>query len=369
MEEYKYKWQIVIGACLLVLLTASLFLPRMSISGEDYVDMAVEVYEYAQEMDRAVAEGADAQKFLEDYSQGGGMRDSMIDSYDRMIAGKTGDHPQISGLYLGRCCLWEPELPGIMGLLIYLPALMAVCVLVFMLVKRRTYAVWLLISGVTAVVAELILYFAVPTLLWSNTRNSLTSLPLISKEILAIRGAGQKAVTELYHNCYSAAAWFVLVIGVLLVIAGILFLTLCRPKRVADSQSFTNVQMPEVSPSQTGMSLNQQLAGIGQIPAKGMLTGVQGQYKGQTIPLENGEEIVIGRDPAYSMLVFSNSSVSRRHCGIRYDAQTGNYRVIDYSSTGTRLGNGTMISASAYTTVPPGTVIYLGNGNERLLLG
>ncbi len=357
MEEYKYKWQIFAGAGLLVCLIASLFMPRLSISGEDYIDMAVDVYEYAQEKNPAAADHAGAEKFLEDYRPGGELRDSVADSYNRMISARTGEHPRISGLYLGRCAFWEEELPAFLGWLIYLPVMMALGVLVFMLVKRKTYALWLLLTGVVTVMAELLLYLAVPVMVWSRVRMDVASLPLISDEIFGIQGTGQEAVTQICHNCFSMASWIVPVIGILLVAAGILFLTCFRPvKKKETEQNEVMQQVPQVKQVQP-------------VPERGRLTGIQGQYAGESLTIEGGEEIVLGRDPAYSMLVFSDPDISRRHCGIRYDAGTGSYLITDYSSTGTRLGDGTLISASSYTAVPPGTVLYLGKGNEKILLG
>lgn len=110
------------------------------------------------------------------------------------------------------------------------------------------------------------------------------------------------------------------------------------------------------------------LPGDAKVAACGTLTGICGQYAGQSLTVNAGEEIVLGRDPAYSMLVFDNRGISRRHCGIRYDDKTGNYFVIDYSSTGTKMADGRLVTASSYSMAEPGTVLLLGDGEEQFLL-
>lgn len=370
METYKYKWQIFIGAALLLCLTALLFFPRMSISGEDYVDMAVSVHEYAREVDKESADRAGAEEFLRQYQKEGEIRSSRIESYDRTISRRTGDHPHISGLYLARWGIRVSHplaLDGIicregvsagdsgvqgvfhgMGVLLLLPAMCGVVLLVFMLARRRTYGLWLLLTGIVTIGTELVLYVAMPSLIWGRIRGYVDSFSLIPSGLLEIPGVGQKAVTEMYRGSMDIAGWLTLLVGGLLIIAGVLFLTVCRPERI-----------PKPG----------QIPGPGLIPAKGVITGLQGQYRGQSVPLEAGEELILGRDPAYSMLVFSHPGISRRHCGIRYDVQTGNYQLIDYSSTGTRLSDGSLVCASAYTAVSAGTVVYLGSTGEVVQLG
>ena len=102
---------------------------------------------------------------------------------------------------------------------------------------------------------------------------------------------------------------------------------------------------------------------------EGRITVVSGEHQGKTFTFRAGEEMILGRDPALSSIVFQYPKVSRRHCGIRFDAASGNYQVTDYSSNGTRLSNGAMVSAGSYTTIAPGTVIYLGNQHEAIQVG
>lgn len=89
---------------------------------------------------------------------------------------------------------------------------------------------------------------------------------------------------------------------------------------------------------------------------------------GQSIGIPAGEEIVFGRDSQYCMLIFNNRKVSRRQCGVRYDAGNSCYLVIDYSSGGTTLQDGRMLATSEYTMLRPGTVIHIGGGAEVFML-
>ena len=91
-------------------------------------------------------------------------------------------------------------------------------------------------------------------------------------------------------------------------------------------------------------------------------------FQGAELEIQDGEEIILGRDPQYCGLVFRNPKVSRRHCGIRYDGPSHQYQVIDYSSNGTRFVDGGVAKAGIYSTVPEGTVLIMG-GIERIRLG
>jgi hypothetical protein len=95
----------------------------------------------------------------------------------------------------------------------------------------------------------------------------------------------------------------------------------------------------------------------------GSLTGIEGMYKGAVVNLNAGEEVVIGRDSAFSHVVVDQNAdlVSRKHCGIIYNPESRLYNVIDYSSNGTYTDGGTRLMANIYTHLPAGTVISLGN--------
>jgi hypothetical protein len=95
--------------------------------------------------------------------------------------------------------------------------------------------------------------------------------------------------------------------------------------------------------------------------ARGSVTGLAGMYRGATIDIMAGEELVIGRDPVLSNLVISDNAdkISRKHCGIVFDG--AKYSVTDYSSNGTFKTDGTRLMANIPTTMPRGTEIILGS--------
>lgn len=396
MEEYRFKWQIFVGAAVLLLFVATLFMPRLYVSGDKYVDMAVSVNEYARDKDKDKADAAGAKKIIDDYGEESEQRTSLVEKYDKSIKEKTGDHGTISGLFLGKWALKVEDtlyFDGItykkdkkiedsgvqtefklMGVLIYLPIVFALCLVVFMLVRRQTYGVFLIISGGLGIVCEAVLYFALPSMVWSKGKDCIESFSQIDKGILEIEGAGKETIIQIFHRFSSFTGIVVSALGGVLIILGILFLTVLRPKAVEDEDEFDFIFKQQSDwPAGSGMGANVAVnqngaAGSFGKPFAGQITGVFGQYSGQSVQMSAGEEIILGRDPKYCMLVLEYPKISRRHCGIRYDIVSGKYQVIDYSSNGTRLSDGTIISTSQYTPVSPGAVLYLGNAKEAFRL-
>lgn len=396
MAQYQYKWQIFVGAGVLLMVVVTLFLPRLSVSGDEYVDMAVAVNEYARNEDKDMADAAEAKEVVEEYGEESDQRTSLVKKYDKTIKEKTGDHGTVSGLFLGKWALTvedtlyfngvtynkgkKIEDSGVqskfklMGVLIYLPAVFALCLLVFMLVRRQTYGAFLIAAGGLAIGCEAVLYFFLPSMIWNSTRNYIRSFSLIREGLLEIDGVGEEAMTQIFHRFSSNTGIFVVVLGVVLVVLGILFQTVLKPEEMEEEDDFDFIykQQPvwpagTKAEGYTAVNGNGMAGSYGKTFA-GKITGVSGQYSGQSIQMSAGEEIIVGRDPKYCMLVLEYPKISRRHCGIRYDMTSGKYQVIDYSSNGTRLSDGTILSASQYTPVAPGSVLYLGNARESFRL-
>jgi hypothetical protein len=93
------------------------------------------------------------------------------------------------------------------------------------------------------------------------------------------------------------------------------------------------------------------------------LVGLSGAYAGASIFMQPNEEIVIGRDTTVSHVVLSDSQVSRKHCGVRYIGETGNYQVVDYSSNGTFV-NGAIIPTGVNYDCAPGTILSVDDFNR-----
>ena len=91
--------------------------------------------------------------------------------------------------------------------------------------------------------------------------------------------------------------------------------------------------------------------------------GISGEFAGQMMYLpQNG--IMIGRDTVACQIALSASTpgVSRHHCQVNYNVQTGMFIVNDLGSTyGTFLLNGTRINSGQPIALRPGERFYIGN--------
>ncbi len=113
---------------------------------------------------------------------------------------------------------------------------------------------------------------------------------------------------------------------------------------------------------------------VGSAPKPGIvnagITGLSGMYAGQTLPMAPGEEMIIGRDNSICNLIVDQNAekLSRRHCSVVYDSTQGVYRVTDYSTNGTYIEGGNRLIANMPTSVNRGSVISLGNRENRFRL-
>lgn len=101
----------------------------------------------------------------------------------------------------------------------------------------------------------------------------------------------------------------------------------------------------------------------------GTIVGTGGVYAGQEFPIEDGTDVTIGRDPTRCSIVYpdDSASVSRRHCAIRYYADTDTYGITDFSKNGTFV-NGTRLEAGAEREFSAGSVVTLGESGESFRL-
>ena len=97
---------------------------------------------------------------------------------------------------------------------------------------------------------------------------------------------------------------------------------------------------------------------------KGTIIALSGKEAGYSYPLNDGEELIIGKDAKVAHIIVGSQYdlVSRKHCGVKYDAAADKYQVIDYSTNGTYINSITRgrLTKGIYVTVPKGTVINLG---------
>lgn len=97
------------------------------------------------------------------------------------------------------------------------------------------------------------------------------------------------------------------------------------------------------------------------------ILGVSGDYVGKQMGVDS-HEVLLGRDPAICQLVFDRfaTDVSRRHCGLTYNAQTGLFVLTDYSKTGVYLSDGSRLERYSQVALPPGTTISLGSQKRQV---
>lgn len=108
--------------------------------------------------------------------------------------------------------------------------------------------------------------------------------------------------------------------------------------------------------------------GQGMNMRKGCLECCAGIYQGALFEIEEGEELMIGRDETTAHIVIKNPKISRKHCGIRFQSIDGTYLVTDYSFNGTFYKNGQRFEANRQTCCQPGTIVVIAqSGNEFLL--
>ncbi len=220
------------------------------------------------------------------------------------------------------------------GWMIIVPIMLSAVSITFMLARKRTLCALLIVDGFVTVLCEMIIRIRVPSkLFWEEGFKSAASITII-------------------------------VLAVVVIIYGFLCIGLLKVKDsvIENSNIYDDVLINETDIKQ------QRQETLKPIRMVGSILGVRGEYVGQSIEIHGGEEIILGRDPKMCMLVFSNKKVSRRQCGIRYNSTNGYYQAIDYSSNGTTLSDGTLLTTSEYTPLPAGTVLYMAGGQEAVKL-
>lgn len=121
--------------------------------------------------------------------------------------------------------------------------------------------------------------------------------------------------------------------------------------------------------AEKGTSLHSAVKASATRAKTGYLEGVRGEYTGAVIPLEEGTKIRIGRSQENNDLILNSIKISRHHCIIDYVPKYGKYRVVDYSSNGVYLPDGTRLERKKQTWLDAGTTIIIGNEENVFRLG
>ena len=92
----------------------------------------------------------------------------------------------------------------------------------------------------------------------------------------------------------------------------------------------------------------------------GYIVGLKGTYAGAVIAL-GGETIFFGRDPQRCQLVFdaSDTTISRVHCSVRYDAERKCFILENYSRNGTFLEGDRPLNDGDAADLRSGDIFYL----------
>ena len=95
------------------------------------------------------------------------------------------------------------------------------------------------------------------------------------------------------------------------------------------------------------------------------MQGLNGAYMGRNIYLQ-GRTLTVGSSETANVCI-PDAQVSRIHCTIRYNAQSGFYEILDQSTNGMFLSDGSRLYPGRYTSVRRGSVVIIGSHRFRLL--
>lgn len=99
---------------------------------------------------------------------------------------------------------------------------------------------------------------------------------------------------------------------------------------------------------------------------------ITGEYQNCSFQINEGEELIIGKDPSVANIVIDAKrypTVSRKHVGIKFDSNSQLYIVTDYSSNGTFVsGQGQRLERNSNTYLKKGTVINICEGENSFRL-
>lgn len=99
-------------------------------------------------------------------------------------------------------------------------------------------------------------------------------------------------------------------------------------------------------------------------PPEITLTCTAGEYAGAILNIKPGDKIVLGTDPRYCNLLFSDKGISRQHCSILYTPDSNSAILQDTSTNGTYLSDGTRLPSHNPTKVTLPCRIFFGNKPE-----
>lgn len=96
----------------------------------------------------------------------------------------------------------------------------------------------------------------------------------------------------------------------------------------------------------------------------GAMICVRGAAVGKMIMLPSDKRMIVGRDSSVCNYAVSGLKVSRKHLEITYIGALNKYRVVDYSSNGTFVGNHERLKKNYEYYLEPRTELKLGNSEN-----
>lgn len=156
---------------------------------------------------------------------------------------------------------------------------------------------------------------------WSANKNSTTKQEDQKKE-------SKKPV----QKKESLPTWVIVLIivgAVLLILILVLCIVLAKNKKKAAQAR----PLPQKRPNPNPQPVRPPVAPV--MPSyqkQGTIVFTSGEYKGAKIMLKEGDEVIMGKDSKISSIVFSDASISRKHCSIRMVG--GEFILNDYSTNG-----------------------------------
>ena len=127
-------------------------------------------------------------------------------------------------------------------------------------------------------------------------------------------------------------------------------------------------QQPQ-QPQQSEQPQQPQQSEQPQVQEHGVLICLKGLYAGAEIPMNDGDEITLGRAETNNLVFATEPRISREHCKIRWDAQKQKYIFRDYSSSGSYIdGSEDCLPQNLDLEVACGSEIALGNQDNVFLL-
>lgn len=140
------------------------------------------------------------------------------------------------------------------------------------------------------------------------------------------------------------------------------------PVRLKDSESSND--MPEYQSAVDSQNEKNEQTTEEKARTSGVIQITNGSMDGFTVPIQDGETLILGKDPRIANIVFSSDykHVSRLHCSVTFDAKTNMYYVVDFSSNGTYFTNKKRLEKEKRTPVNLNTVLVLANDECTILL-